>query len=230
MKISIIVPCYNEERYIIKVLQKINSQKEKFDLEIIISDDCSTDKTINILKENKNLYDKLITSDHNGGKGNALKKAIPYVTGEITLIQDADLEYDPRDYSALFEPFFEDDADVVFGTRFNSGKKVRVFYYVNRIANFLITTLVNFFTNINFSDVETGYKAIKTSYLKNLNLKEDTFAIEIEITMKLGKMKSLKIYEVGISYSGRTYAEGKKIKLIDAFKAIIAIFKYKFWY
>jgi len=154
--------------------------------------------------------------------------AIPHISGEVTLIQDADLEYDPNDYSIIFEPFIKDDADVVYGTRFNTGKKVRIFYYINRIANFIITTLVNFLTNINFTDVETGYKAFKTEYLKKFNLKEDSFSIEIEITMKLAKIKSLKIYEVGISYAGRTYEEGKKIKMIDGIKAIIGIFKYRF--
>ncbi|MBD1170220.1 glycosyltransferase family 2 protein [Pelagibacterales bacterium SAG-MED02] len=229
MKISIIIPCYNEERYIIDVLKKVNSQKKNFKIEIIIVDDCSTDNTIKILKQRPELYDKIIISDQNKGKGNAIKLALPYITGDITLIQDADLEYNPEDYPIIFAPFFEDNADIVFGTRFNTGKKVRIFYYLNRIANFIITTCVNFLTNINFSDVETGFKAFKTEHLKRLNLKENSFAIEIEITMKLAKIRSLRIYEVGISYSGRTYEEGKKIKMSDGFKAIYSIIKYKFW-
>ena len=228
MKITIIIPCYNEDRFIFNVLEKVNLQKNQFNLEIIVVDDCSTDKTISILKENENLYDKLITCDHNEGKGHAIQQAIPHITGEITLIQDADLEYDPRDYGVLFAPFFEDNADVVFGSRFNTGKKVRVFYYANKIANFIITNLVNCLTNVNFSDVETGYKAIKTDYLKKLKLKENSFAIEIEIVMKLAKIKSLRIYEVGISYAGRTYDEGKKIKASDGLKAVLSILKYKF--
>ena len=228
MKISIIIPCYNEETYILNVLEKVNAQKNNFNLEIIITDDCSTDGTVSILEKNKNLYDKLIRNEKNKGKGHAIRMAIPHISGEVTLIQDADLEYDPNDYSIIFEPFIKDDADVVYGTRFNTGKKVRIFYYINRIANFIITTLVNFLTNINFTDVETGYKAFKTEYLKKFNLKEDSFSIEIEITMKLAKIKSLKIYEVGISYAGRTYEEGKKIKMIDGIKAIIGIFKYRF--
>ena len=229
MKISVIIPCYNEENYILEVLKKVNEQKNKFDIQIIVSDDCSSDKTIPILKENTHLYDKIVVSDTNKGKGHAIKQAIPYLTGDITLIQDADLEYNPEEYEILFEPFLSDDADVVYGTRFGSGKKVRIFYYINRVANFIITNLANSLTNINFSDVETGYKAIKTNYLRELNLKEDSFTIEIEMTMKLSKIKGIKIFEVGISYSGRTYEEGKKIKMSDGFKAIFAIFKYKFF-
>ena len=228
MKISIIVPCFNEERYIIDTLRRVCEQKKNYDLQIIVSDDGSTDNSVDLLNKNSDLYDKLIISETNKGKGNAIRSAIPYIEGEVTLIQDADLEYDPKDYSIIFNPFLEDGADVVYGTRFGSGKKVRIFYYINRVANFIITNLVNTLTNINFTDVETGYKAIKSKYLKNLNLIENSFTIEIEITMKISKIKPLKIFEVGISYSGRTYEEGKKIKMIDGIKAILAIFKYRF--
>ena len=228
MKISIIVPCFNEERYIIDTLKRVCEQKKNYDLQIIVSDDGSTDNSVDLLNKNSDLYDKLIISETNKGKGNAIRSAIPYIEGEVTLIQDADLEYDPKDYSIIFNPFLEDGADVVYGTRFGSGKKVRIFYYINRVANFIITNLVNTLTNINFTDVETGYKAIKSKYLKNLNLIENSFTIEIEITMKISKIKPLKIFEVGISYSGRTYEEGKKIKMIDGIKAILAIFKYRF--
>ena len=229
MKISIIIPCFNEEKFIIETLKKVNKQRENFDIQIIVSDDCSTDKTIDLLNKNTNLYDDIIISERNKGKGSAIKNAIPLIKGDITLIQDADLEYNPKDYTSLFNPFVEDDADVVYGTRFGSGKKVRIFYYINRVANFFITNLVNSLTNINYTDVETGFKAIKTKYLKQLNLQENTFTIEIEITMKISKIKLLKIFEVGISYSGRTYEEGKKIKIKDGFKAIMAIFKYRFF-
>ena len=228
MKICVIIPCYNEEKYIIEILKKVNNQKNKFDLQIIVSDDCSDDETILILKNNSELYDKLLLSKSNKGKGYAIRQALPHIDGEITLIQDADLEYDPSDYSELFAPFFEDDADVVYGTRFNTGKKVRVFYFINRVGNFIITTLVNSLTNINFTDVETGFKVFKTSLLRKLELVENSFSIEIEITMKLARIKFLRIYEVGISYSGRTYEEGKKITMKDGIKAVIAIFKYKF--
>ena len=229
MKISIIIPCYNEENYIINTLNKVNEQRKYFDLQIIVCDDGSNDQTINLLENNPHLFDKLIKSTKNKGKGNAIRNALDFLEGDITLIQDADLEYNPNDYKTLFEPFINDDADVVYGTRFGGGKKVRIFYYINRVANFFITNFTNALTNINFSDVETGYKAIKTKYFKELNLKENSFTIEIEITMKLSKIKKIKIYEVGISSSGRTYEEGKKIKMIDGFKAIYAIFKYKFF-
>ena len=229
MKISIVIPCYNEENYIINTLNKVNEQRKYFDLQIIVCDDGSNDQTINLLENNPQLFDKLIKSTKNEGKGNAIRNALDFLEGDITLIQDADLEYNPNDYKTLFEPFINDDADVVYGTRFGGGKKVRIFYYINRVANFFITNFTNALTNINFSDVETGYKAIKTKYFKELNLKENSFTIEIEITMKLSKIKKIKIYEVGISYSGRTYEEGKKIKMIDGFKAIYAIFKYKFF-
>ena len=228
MKFTIIIPCYNEEKYILEVLKKIQIQKKRYDIQIIVVDDCSNDKSNTILKNNPVLYDKLIINEVNKGKGGSIKEAIKYVTGDVTLVQDADLEYDPNDYELLFSPFFDNNADAVFGTRFNSNKKIRVFYFSHKIANLIITTLVNCLTNINFSDVETGFKAIKTSCLKKMDLRENSFTIEIEMTMKLAKIKCIKIYEVGISYSGRTYMEGKKIKFIDAIKAIIAIFKYKF--
>lgn len=228
-KISIIIPCYNEEKFILEVLKRVNYQKKNFNLEIIISDDFSNDNTYRILKENSHLYDILISSEKNFGKGNAIKSSLSYVSGEIIIIQDADLEYNPNEYKNILEPFFEDDADVVYGSRFIGGQKVRVFYYINRIANFVITTIVNILTNINFTDVETGFKAIKTNILKKINLKETSFTTEIEMTMKLSKIKSIKFYEVGISYSGRTYEEGKKIKAIDGIKALIAAFKYKFF-
>jgi glycosyltransferase involved in cell wall biosynthesis len=228
-KISIIIPCYNEKKTILEVLKKVYEQKNNFNLEIIISDDASSDGTYELLKENSNLYDKIIRSEKNQGKGHAIRNAISHISGEISLIQDADLEYSPKDYHKILEPFFEEGADVVYGSRFIGGSKVRVFYYINKIANFFITTVANILTNTNFTDVETGFKAIKTSLLKKINLKENSFTIEIEMTMKLTKIKNIKIFETGISYSGRTYEEGKKIRAIDGIKAIFAIFKYKFF-
>lgn len=228
MKISIIVPCYNEEKYIIEVLKNINLQKKKFNLEIIISDDGSNDKTIPLLKKNKKLYNKLITSKKNYGKGSAVRKAIFVASGEYVLIQDADLEYSPKDYSKIFYPALKNNADVVFGSRFISSENRRVIYYQHQIANKIITFLCNIITNINLSDVEVGYKLIKTSIIKKLNLKENSFGIEIELAVKLAKLK-LRIFEVGISYNGRSYEEGKKIKAIDAFIAIYCIFKYRFF-
>lgn len=227
MKISVIIPCYNEENTIIHLLEKVNIQKKNFHLEIIISDDGSKDQTIKLLEKNKNLFDKLIVGEKNKGKGAALRKAIDHSTGEIIIFQDADLEYDPEDYKKLVEPFIKNQADVVYGSRFMGSSAHRLIYYSHRIANFFITNLVNIFTNINFSDVETGYKVFRRSTLEKIVLKENSFGIEIELTMKMAKMK-IKIFEVGISYNGRSYQEGKKITIKDGFIAIFLIFKYFF--
>ena len=228
MKISIIIPCYNEEKYILEVLKNVNIQKKKFNLEIIVSDDGSKDKTVVLLKKNKKLYNKLITSKINYGKGSAIRKAFSVASGKYVLIQDADLEYSPKDYSKIFDPALKNNADVVFGSRFISSENRRVIYYQHQIANKIITFLCNIITNVNLSDVEVGYKLIKTSIVKKLNLKENSFGIEIELAVKLAKLK-LRIFEVGISYNGRSYEEGKKIKAIDAFIAIYCIFKYRFF-
>ena len=148
--------------------------------------------------------------------------------GEITIIQDADLEYNPSDYEKLLGPFYENSADIVYGSRFQGESHKRVLYFRNRLANSVITFISNIFTNLNFTDVETGYKVFKTEILKDLDLKENTFTFEIESTMKISK-KNYRIFEVGISYEGRTVEEGKKIKFVDGIKAILAIFKYKFF-
>jgi glycosyltransferase involved in cell wall biosynthesis len=228
VKISILVPCYNEKDYILEVLKNINKQKDFFNLEIIISDDCSNDGTLQILENNKNLYDKIITSKKNLGKGHAIKNAINFITGDVVIIQDADLEYSPNDYEKIIEPFLNNNADVVYGSRFQGSSKKRIIYFKNKVANVIITFICNLMTNLNFSDVETGFKAFKVDLLKKINLKENTFSFEIEVTMKISKFK-VKIYEVGISYNGRTVEEGKKIKFIDGLKAIYSIFKYKFF-
>ena len=214
MKISVIIPSFNEEKTIIKLLNNVNQQKKKFDLEIIVSDDGSNDNTKKLLKENKSLFDNLVENSKNEGKGAALKKGIEVASGDIILFQDADLEYNPEDYDRLLKPFFNSNADVVYGSRFSGSSAHRVIYYSHRVANFLITSLVNIFTNINFSDVETGYKVFKRSIIENISLKEKSFGIEIEITMKISKIRS-KIFEVGISYNGRTYSEGKKITIVQ---------------
>jgi glycosyltransferase involved in cell wall biosynthesis len=228
VKISILIPTYNEETYILQILKKVNEQKTKFNLEIVICDDGSTDQTILLLNENKNLFDKLIKNQKNQGKGAAVKVGLNNCSGEIIIIQDADLEYNPDEFSDLISPFLKNEADVVYGSRFLGNKTKRVLYFKNRIANFLLTTFVNLLTNLNFTDVETGYKAFKRDILRDIQLKEDSFAFEIEFTMKIAKLKK-KIFEVGISYNGRTVEEGKKIKLNDGLLALYCILKYRFF-
>jgi len=228
VKISILIPTYNEEAYILHMLKKVNEQKNKLDLEIIISDDGSTDQTISLLNNNKYLFDKLITNKKNQGKGGALKNGLNNCSGEIIIIQDADLEYNPEEYTDLVNPFLKNNADVVYGSRFLGNKTKRVLYFKNRVANFFLTLLVNLLTNLNFTDVETGFKAFKKDILKDIKLKENSFTFEIEFTMKIAKLNK-KIYEVGISYNGRTVEEGKKIKLKDGFLALFCILKYRFF-
>lgn len=227
MKITILIPVFNENKFILKILEKVNEQKKIFDLEIIVVDDCSSDGTIEILKQNNHLYDKVIFKKENEGKGSAVIEGIKVSTGQYLLVQDADLEYSPKDYINIFKPI-EYGADAVFGSRFKGSEPKRVFYFFNRVANFLITFLVNLLTNINFSDVETGYKLVRTDLIKKINLQEKTFAFEVELTMKLSKLK-IKFYEVGINYNGRTYEEGKKIQIKDGFIAIYKIIYYFFF-
>ena len=228
MKLSIIIPVYNEKDYILSVLEKVNKQKDKFDLEIIVTDDGSIDGTADLIKNNKHLYNKAIFNKKNEGKGSAIKECLNHVTGDYVLIQDADLEYNPDEYINLVSPIINYNAEIVFGSRFKGGQPERVLYFKNRFANFILSLLVSILTDINFSDVETGYKLIKTSKLKSLNLNEKSFGIEIEIVMKLAKTNS-NFYEVGISYHGRTYEEGKKIRFIDGIVALYKIFYYKFF-
>jgi len=229
-KLSIIIPCYNEVNTIEKIIKKVtfNLQQYSFnDCEILVVDDCSNDGTSEILKQislEKNI--KIFSHTQNLGKGAAIHTGIENTTGDILIIQDADLEYDPSDYDKLLRPFFEADADIVYGSRFiGGGKYVRIHFFWHYLANKIITFVCNMFTNLNLTDVETGYKVFKTSCLKNVKLKEKSFSFEPEITIKLAK-KKFKFFEVPISYNGRSYNEGKKIGLKDAFIAFKAIFIY----
>ena len=229
MKISIIIPVFNESNTIIKILEKIHYQKKNknYSFEIIIINDGSTDNTLSIIEENKNLYDKLVNVENNQGKGNALNLGFKQATGQIILIQDADLEYEPSDYEKLLLPFEKFDADVVFGSRFKSSEMNRVLFFWHSIANRIITLFSNIFSDLNLTDVETGYKLFKKNLIDKINLKEKRFGIEIEITHKISNLiPKPKIFEVGINYNGRTYAEGKKIGIKDAFAAIYCILKY----
>ena len=228
--ISIIIPCYNENKFLEKILLKIHSISN-LEKEIILVDDGSNDETKKMINSclDKKLIDHLITLDKNYGKGFALKQGVDKAEREIILFQDSDLEYDPEDYKKLIQPILEDKADVVYGSRFTSNEKgQRVLYYSHRLANFILTTITNIFTNINFTDMETGYKVFKSSVIKSINFKEKSFGIEPEITVKLAKKKYI-FYEVPISYSGRSYEEGKKIGLKDAFIAIYCIIKYRYF-
>lgn len=228
--ISIIVPCYNEEQTIIKIIDKINNNKIK-NKEIIVVDDNSTDNSFHLLSEvsvkYKNLH--ILQNKKNKGKGYCVRKGIDRSKGDIILIQDADLEYDPNEHIKLIEPILNDCADVVYGSRFFGGSKRRVLYFYHRIANYILTFLSNLTTNLDLTDMETCFKAFKSDIVKNISLKEDRFGFEPEITAKISKIPNCRIYEVGISYNGRKYSEGKKIKLIDAFEALYCILKYKFF-
>ncbi len=229
MNISVIIPVYNEEKTIQKVVRKIIKQ-EILIHEIIIVDDNSSDDTKNKINEISTEYNiiKSFFKESNEGKGSAIKKGIEMVTGDIVIFQDADLEYNPEDYKKLIAPFKETDAQVVYGTRFLGGKYARLHFFWHFIANKILTLFSNILTNLNMSDMETGYKLFKTDTLKSLNLKEKSFGIEPEITIKLSNKKCI-FYEVPISYQGRSYEEGKKIRLRDAFVAVYCLVKYKFF-
>lgn len=228
-KVSIVIPCYNEEKSIAIVIDNsIKSIKEITNFyELIVVDDCSDDLSSTILNEysKKNII-KLLTHNSNLGKGAALNTAFKHTKGDIIIIQDADLEYNPNEYDKLLFPFSETDADVVYGSRFlGGGRYARLHFFWHYLANKLLTFFCNFVTNINMTDMETGFKAFKKSCLDNINLEEKSFGFEPEITIKLAK-KKLKFYEVSISYNGRTYLEGKKIGIKDAFRAFYCIIKY----
>jgi glycosyltransferase involved in cell wall biosynthesis len=225
IKISIIIPCFNE-RYTIESLIEAVRSSPVHQKEIIIVDDCSTDGTREVLKNTiSSQVSAVIYHDRNQGKGAALRTGIAAATGDVVIIQDADLEYDPQEYPVLLEPFQRREADVVFGSRFMGGKPHRVVYYWHSMGNWLLTTLSNMFTNINLTDMETGYKAFRREIIQSIKIEENRFGFEPEITAKVAK-RECRIFEVGISYSGRTYAEGKKIGWKDGIRAIYCILKY----
>jgi len=225
MKLSVVIPCYNERSTIEAVVEAVRSAPVK-EVEIIVVDDGSTDGTRELLKGKPlGWVDKIVLQDRNRGKGAALRTGFQNATGELVIVQDADLEYDPREYPILIAPILEDRADVVFGSRFLSGRPHRVVYFWHMVGNRFLTLLSNMFTNLNLSDMETCYKVFRRKLLHGITIEENRFGFEPEIIAKVARTDA-RIYEVGISYYGRTYAQGKKIGWKDGFAAIYAILKY----
>jgi len=223
--LTVIIPCYNERDTIAGIVEAVKRSPVP-DKEIIIVDDHSTDGTRDILKNAiAPRVSRIIYHERNQGKGAALRTGIAAATGDIVIIQDADLEYDPQEYPLLIEPILAEKADVVYGSRFMGGRPHRVIYYWHSMGNWFLTTLSNMFTNINLTDMETCYKAFRREVVQSIRIEEDRFGFEPEITAKIAK-KKCRVYEVGISYYGRTYTEGKKIGWKDGFRAIYCILKY----
>ena len=226
MKLSIIIPCFNELNTVKKMIDNV-IELSPYENEIIVIDDFSTDGSRKILSEiEKVKLSKLILNEKNYGKGYCIKKGIKEASGDIIIIQDADLEYSPSDYKRIIDPIVHDRADVVYGSRFIGSEEKRVAFYWHMVGNKFLTTLSNMFTNMNLTDMECCYKAFKSNIIKEIDLKEKRFGFEPEITAKISRIPSIRIYEVGISYYGRTYDEGKKIGWQDGVRAIYCIIKY----
>ena len=227
MKISVVIPCFNEINTISEILQKINKALNKYEFEVLVIDDCSTDGSVALLEKlklnNKNV--RVIFNSKNLGKGASLRKGFNEAKGKIICIQDADLEYDPNDLIHMIELIVSGSADVVIGSRFRGNGPVRANLFINRVANFIITTFTNIFTNLSLTDIECCYKVFKKDDIQKINLIENRFGIEPELTIKFAKL-NLRIFEIGISYYGRTKDEGKKIGFLDGLRAIYCICKY----
>ncbi|MDO9543313.1 MAG: glycosyltransferase family 2 protein [Kiritimatiellia bacterium] len=229
MKLSIIIPVFNEVKTISRVAESVRDVEIDMEKELVFVDDCSTDGSRDVLRSLQREYPdgKFIYHESNRGKGAALRSGFKEATGDIILIQDADLEYDPRDYPALLTPILDGHADVVFGSRFIGNGPHRVVFFWHSLGNRFLTTLSNMMTDLNLSDMEVGYKVFKKEMLDSISLREDRFGIEVEMTAKFARA-GCKIYEVPVAYYGRDYAEGKKITWKDGFRALWCIFKYRF--
>lgn len=230
--LSVIVPAYNEEKTITTILNKLKNSPSSFDvkMQVIVVNDCSKDKTREVVQEfistDHGMDIRLINHEVNRGKGAALRTGIQHATGDYVIVQDADLEYDPEEFDRLLKLLITDVADVVYGSRFLGGSAHRVLFFWHSIGNKLLTMVSNAFTNLNLTDMETCYKMFRREIIQSINLKENRFGFEPEVTAKVSKIKGIRIYEVGISYYGRTYREGKKINWKDGFRAFYCIFKY----
>jgi glycosyltransferase involved in cell wall biosynthesis len=234
-KLSIVIPCYNEEKTVHLILDKVRNVEMKGGIkkEIIIVNDCSSDNTKASIE---NYFQKFPETDYrlfnhevNEGKGAAIHTGIRQATGDYLIIQDADMEYDPNEYNLLIQPVLDGFADVVFGSRFMGGNPHRILFFWHSIGNKFLTSISNAFTNLNLTDMETCYKLFRTDIIQGIDLKENRFGFEPEVTAKISRVKNARIYEVGISYYGRTYEEGKKIGWKDGFQAIWCILKYNIW-
>ena len=227
MKLSIVIPVYNEDKTLEEIIKKVKAiDLGAIEKEIVVVDDGSSDKTIDILKKTiEPLVDKVIYKEKNMGKGAAVRTGFENVTGDIVIIQDADLEYDPQEYKRLLQPILEGKADVVYGSRFMGGRPHRAHMFWHQVGNNFLTTLSNMFTNLNLTDIETCYKMFKKEVIDSIKIEENRFGLEPELTAKVARL-NCRIYEVGISYYGRNYEEGKKINWKDGLRAIYVILKY----
>lgn len=230
--LTILLPCFNEEKFVTEVLQKVvlTSMDWKVEKEIIIVDDGSTDGTRSAIERfiagHPAQKVKLITHEKNKGKGACIRSGVHHATGEVLIIQDTDLEYDPFEYNKLLRPIVEGHADIVYGSRFRGSEAHRVLFFMHTLGNKLLTFWSNLLTGLNLTDMETGYKMFKTDIIRNIRIKENRFGFEPEITSKISRIKNIRIYEVGISYYGRRYNDGKKIRWKDGLRAFYCVFKY----